>query len=60
MDGGVLTQIGHPVVVALNAVSAGLDEAADADVWSLSDDVWPTRWSAVNSTRPGRRRCRCG
>ena len=38
MDGGVLTQIGHPVVVALNAVSAGLNEAADADVWSLSDD----------------------
>jgi transposase len=38
MDGGVLTQIGHPVVAALNAVSAGLNEAADADVWSLSDD----------------------
>jgi hypothetical protein len=38
MDGGVLAHIGHPAVVSLNAVSAGLDEAAYADVWSLSDD----------------------
>jgi hypothetical protein len=38
MDGGVLNQISHPAVVALNAVSAGLDEVAYADVWSLSDD----------------------
>ncbi|MGH8776613.1 MAG: DUF222 domain-containing protein [Jiangellaceae bacterium] len=38
MDGGVLTQVGHPVVAGLNAASEGLDEAVSADVWSLSDD----------------------
>jgi hypothetical protein len=29
---------GHPVADALDAVSAGLDAAADAPSWSLPDD----------------------
>ena len=38
MDGTSLGVIGHPVVAALDVVSEALDDAAGADVWSLSDD----------------------
>ena len=38
MDGTSLGVIGHPVVAALDVVGEALDDAAGADVWSLSDD----------------------
>jgi Domain of unknown function (DUF222) len=38
MDSTSLTFVGHPVVAALGDVSAALDAAAGAEVWSLSDD----------------------
>jgi hypothetical protein len=38
MDNTSLTQVGHPVVVVLDAVSEALDAGAKADLWSLSDD----------------------
>jgi hypothetical protein len=38
MDSTSLTFLGHPVVAALDAVGEALDDAAGAEVWSLSDD----------------------
>ena len=38
MDSTLLTFVGHPVVAGLGDVSAALDAAAGAEVWSLSDD----------------------
>ena len=38
MSSESFTRSGHPVVTAVEVISAALDQTVDADVWALSDD----------------------